>query len=33
MNPVIAIIYGMTNFRITPLEEEPQVEPAVTEPG
>jgi len=24
MNPVIAIIYGMTNFKITPLEEEPQ---------
>jgi NhaC family Na+:H+ antiporter len=21
LNPVIAIIYGMTNFRITPLEE------------
>jgi len=33
MNPVIAIIYGLTNFKITPLEEEPQVEPAVTEPG
>jgi len=24
MNPIIAIIYGMTNFKITPLEEEPQ---------
>jgi NhaC family Na+:H+ antiporter len=24
MNPVIAIIYGMTNFKITPLEDEPQ---------
>jgi NhaC family Na+:H+ antiporter len=26
MNPVIAIIYGMTNFKITPLEEEPQAD-------
>jgi NhaC family Na+:H+ antiporter len=24
MNPLIAIIYGLTNFKITPLEEEPQ---------
>jgi NhaC family Na+:H+ antiporter len=24
MNPIIAIIYGMTNFKITPLEDEPK---------
>lgn len=33
LNPVIAIIYGMTNFKITPLEETPEDETeAVTEP-
>ncbi len=26
MNPVIAIIYGFTNFKITPLETEPEPE-------
>jgi len=30
LNPVIAIIYGVTNFRITPLEEKPEVEPVTT---
>jgi NhaC family Na+:H+ antiporter len=30
MNPVIAIIYGVTNFKITPLEEKPEGEPATT---
>jgi len=28
MNPVIAIIYGFTNFKITPLEDEPQASQA-----
>jgi len=30
MNPVIAIIYGVTNFKITPLETGPEVEPVTT---
>ncbi len=30
LNPVIAIIYGVTNFKITPLEEGPEVEPVTT---
>jgi NhaC family Na+:H+ antiporter len=25
LNPIIAIIYGVTNFKITPLEEEPEI--------
>jgi NhaC family Na+:H+ antiporter len=30
LNPVIAIIYGVTNFKITPLEEKPEGEPVAT---
>ena len=29
MNPIIAIIYGITHFRITPLEEEDKSQPAM----
>jgi NhaC family Na+:H+ antiporter len=30
LNPVIAIIYGVTNFKIVPLEEEPETGPVTT---